>query len=162
MKSIRRSYTLARARHGFSKRGGGGFSLIEVMVAMVVLSIGLLSLAALQAAAVRHSYVSFQRSVANLHVQDAVERLWTNRCALRNGSVLNTVLTEWDASNSDMSGNKLYLPNWAGQITGTQGLAVPIGTYTITVTWTERPTVQGQTGPTQTFTHTANIPFLNC
>ncbi len=72
----------------------GGFSLIEVLVAIVVLSIGLLSLAGLQTAAIRNSYASYQRSLANLQTQDAVERLWVNRCALQRAAVLNTIQTE--------------------------------------------------------------------
>ncbi len=54
-----------------------GFTLIEALVAVLVLSLGLLGVAAMQLKALQSSHVSFQRSIATLAAQDAVERLWT-------------------------------------------------------------------------------------
>lgn len=53
-----------------------GFTLIEALVAILVLSIGLLGIAAMQLKAVQSSHVAYNRSMATLAAQDAVERLW--------------------------------------------------------------------------------------
>lgn len=57
-------------------RGQKGFTLIEVLIAVFVLSIGLLGLAMLQMQALRSSLFSYQTSVANMIAKDAKERLW--------------------------------------------------------------------------------------
>nr|WP_221187800.1 type IV pilus modification protein PilV [Halomonas stenophila] len=56
--------------------GVRGFTLIEALVAVLVLSIGLLGVAAMQLKALQSSHVSHQRTIASMAAQDAVERLW--------------------------------------------------------------------------------------
>jgi type IV pilus assembly protein PilV len=53
-----------------------GFTLLEVLIALVVLSIGLLGLAFLQINALQSSLFSYQTTVANMIAKDAKERLW--------------------------------------------------------------------------------------
>lgn len=53
-----------------------GFTLLEALIALVVLSVGLLGVAALQLKSVQSSHLSYNRSIATLAAQDAVERLW--------------------------------------------------------------------------------------
>ena len=64
----------------------GGFNLIEVMVALAVLSIGLLGIAALQIQGVRFNYGSFSRSQAIMIASDFAERMYANRPAMLNGN----------------------------------------------------------------------------
>lgn len=59
-----------------SRHQSVGFTLIEALVALLVLSFGLLGVAAMQLKAMQSAHVSYQRSVATLAAQDAVERLW--------------------------------------------------------------------------------------
>lgn len=56
-----------------------GFSLIEVLVALFVLSIGLLGFAGLQATTVRSTQYAELRSQATVMAQDIVERIRLNR-----------------------------------------------------------------------------------
>lgn len=56
-----------------------GFSLVEVLVALLVLAIGLLGLAGLQARGVSTNYSALQRSQATLYAHDIVERMRANR-----------------------------------------------------------------------------------
>ncbi len=53
-----------------------GFTLLEVLVAVLVLSVGLLGIAGLQLKALQGAHLGYQRSVASLSAQDAQERLW--------------------------------------------------------------------------------------
>lgn len=53
-----------------------GVSLIEVLVAALVLAIGLVGLAGLQLTAVKASHSSYYRSVATMIALDAEERAW--------------------------------------------------------------------------------------
>jgi type IV pilus assembly protein PilV len=56
-----------------------GFTLIEVMVALLVLCIGLLSVALLQVQGVRFNYGSYSRSQAVILANDYAERIYANR-----------------------------------------------------------------------------------
>ncbi|PJG59412.1 type IV pilus modification protein PilV [Aeromonas cavernicola] len=56
-----------------------GFSLLEVMIASVVLSLGLLGLVALQTQAKFASYEARQRTIASWLANDMVERVRINR-----------------------------------------------------------------------------------
>jgi len=60
-------------------RALAGFSLIEVLVALLVLSIGLLGIAMLQIQGVRFNYGSYSRSQAVLLANDFAERMYANR-----------------------------------------------------------------------------------
>lgn len=53
-----------------------GFTLLEALIAVLVLSFGLLGVAAMQLKAMQSSHLSYHRSIATLAAQDAVERLW--------------------------------------------------------------------------------------
>ncbi len=55
-----------------------GFTLIEALVAVLVLSLGLLGASAIQLKALQTAHVSFQRTIATMAAQDAVERLWVD------------------------------------------------------------------------------------
>ena len=55
---------------------GGGFSLVEVLVALLVLSLGVLGMAGLQLKSLQGAQVAKQRSQATLAAEDFGERLW--------------------------------------------------------------------------------------
>lgn len=55
-----------------------GFSLLEVLVALLVLSIGLLGLAALQTTGLKFSQQSYQRTQATLQAYDMLDRIRAN------------------------------------------------------------------------------------
>jgi type IV pilus assembly protein PilV len=58
-----------------------GFSLIEILVALLVLSIGLLGLAALQTFGLKYNQQSYQRTQAVFQAYDIVDRIRANRIA---------------------------------------------------------------------------------
>ena len=65
--------------------GQGGFTLLEVLVALIVLSIGLLGLSGLQTTGLRNNHSAFLRSQATLVTTDIIDRMRANRDAARDG-----------------------------------------------------------------------------
>lgn len=60
------------------RRQQRGFNLIEVLVALVVLSLGLLGIAGLQISSVRNTQGSYYRSLATVFMNDLAERVYAN------------------------------------------------------------------------------------
>lgn len=56
-----------------------GFTLIEVLVALMVLSLGLLGLAALQTVGLKYNNQSYQRTQAVLQAYDIIDRMRANK-----------------------------------------------------------------------------------
>lgn len=67
-------------------RASAGFSLVEVLVALVILSIGLLGLAGLQTRGVRDNHGAYLRTQATLSAKDLVDRMRANRSAALAGT----------------------------------------------------------------------------
>jgi type IV pilus assembly protein PilV len=62
-----------------------GFTLIEVLIAIVIFSIGLLGIASLQIAGMRFTHGSQLRSVATLQAESIVDLMRANTFGVRNG-----------------------------------------------------------------------------
>lgn len=62
-----------------------GFSLVEALIALLVLSLGLVGVAAMQLKALQSASVGYQRSVVTLAAVDAQERLWAALAQLPSG-----------------------------------------------------------------------------
>ena len=65
-----------------------GFSLVEVMVAVLVLAIGLLGIAGLQSAALANNLIAYQYTQAATLAQALIERMRANRQGVIDGSYL--------------------------------------------------------------------------
>lgn len=63
-----------------------GFSLIEVLVALLVLSIGLLGLAALQTTSLKYNTESYTRTQATLLAYDIIDRMRSNLAGVSAGN----------------------------------------------------------------------------
>lgn len=57
----------------------GGFTLIEVLIALVILAVGLLGMATLMTSSLQSSQGAYRRSQASLMAYDIVERMRFNR-----------------------------------------------------------------------------------
>lgn len=66
-------------------RTQGGYTLLEVLVALVVLSIGLLGLGLLQATSLQDNTKAYLRSIAVVRAYDMADRMRTNIDAVRAG-----------------------------------------------------------------------------
>lgn len=66
-------------------RRRSGFTLLEVLVAMVVLSVGLLGLSGLQTTSLRNNQSALLRSQATLVSKDIIDRMRANRASAIGG-----------------------------------------------------------------------------
>lgn len=95
-----------------SLRHDPGFTLVEALVALVVLAVGVLGLASMQLKAMQGAHVSYQRSVATMAAQDMVERLWIQ---LGMQGVGSDVVTCPSADDTLLIKNPDYDPDVAGE-----------------------------------------------
>jgi type IV pilus assembly protein PilV len=63
-----------------------GFSLLEVLIALLVLSVGLLGIAGLQTVSLRFNHQSYERTQATVLISEMFEKITANPVAARAGS----------------------------------------------------------------------------
>ena len=131
-----------------------GFTLLEVLIALLVLSIGLLGLAALQTTGLRSNEMASMRTTSTMLAYDISDRMRANPQGILDGDyVINTgpiTGTPTDCTSNDCTTAQLALydldqwkdavatlPGGLGDITQTAG---PPLTHTITVRWDENRT----------------------
>lgn len=124
--------------------------MLEVLVAIVVLSIGLLGMAGLIATGMRNNQIAYYRSVATQQTLDMADRMRANLAGVRGGNydALAAIIpvaadcvaatctvpqmavydhAQWNTANSRL------LPGGVGTIAGTLA-----GGFLITMMWTEK------------------------
>jgi len=141
-----------------------GFTLIEALVALLVLSIGMLGVAAMQLKALQGAHAAYQRSIASLAAQDAQERLWA-QLAVGDGAC-----PSWDDAKDigNEDGVASWEASWAGYLrdfdkneAGNGGSVSPSGNpnddceFDITVSWSESR-FAGEGDPV--FSYTVRLP----
>ncbi|MCR4300974.1 MAG: type IV pilus modification protein PilV [Sulfuricaulis sp.] len=130
-----------------------GFSLVEVLIALLVLSIGLLGLAALQTTGLRFTQQSYQRTQAVILTYDMFDRIRTNpegkllgkydtvldgtipsvalnKCTA--GTCTPSEMADWDVANWNTTITQL-LSQGTGAISTNPATAI----RTITIKWVE-------------------------
>lgn len=85
------------------KRHQCGFTLIEILVSLVVLAIGLLGLAGLQAAGMRNNNSAYHRSQATILAYEIIDRMRVNRTEALTGSY-DVALATGPAANQPCEG----------------------------------------------------------
>ncbi|CAO1668206.1 Type IV pilus modification protein PilV [Halomonas sp. NYA30] len=89
-----------------------GFSLIEALIALVVLSIGLIGVAAMQLKALQSATAGYQRSVVTLAAVDAQERLWAELAQLADGDDCSVITPQQARSPSNDSVEEQWKEWW--------------------------------------------------
>ena len=89
-----------------------GLTLIEILVALVVLSIGLIGIALLQINSLKFAHSSYYSSVASSIALDLEERLWVSLGAAGGGclSDVSDVITDLTAVWTDTDGERVAVP----------------------------------------------------
>jgi len=88
-----------------------GFSLTEVLVAILVLAVGLLGLAALQIAGVRSNQTAYYRSIATQLAYDIADRMRANPVGVTDGVYSSNKLLIADTDLTDQCENGSCTPD---------------------------------------------------
>jgi type IV pilus assembly protein PilV len=134
------------------ERGSAGFTLIEVLIAVVVLSIGLLGLAGLQTTGLRNNQDAYARTQATTLANDMADRIRSNIAGFTAGNYDNTATltanceTNTGCNPQQMAQNDTARWNQAlaALPSGQGGVATNGGIVTVTVFWDSNRT--GVTG----------------
>ncbi len=82
-----------------NRHAQSGFTLLEALIALLVLSIGLLGVAAMQLRALQSAHMGYQRAVVSLAAIDAQERAWAglaqSPASARACPQANTMTADW-------------------------------------------------------------------
>lgn len=108
-----------------------GFSLLEVLVAVVVLSMGLLGLAGLQVLGLKFNHQSYERTQATLLTYDIIDRMRANPAGANFYATATPTLTNCVSSNctpEDLAKHDLY--EWKKTINASRMLSRGTGTIT--------------------------------
>ena len=160
MHLIKRTPDTVTSTAGYTGNKQQGFTLLEVLIALLVLSIGLLGLAALQTTGLRSNEMASMRTTSTMLAYDITDRMRANPQGITDGDyVIDTGAvtgTPTDCTSNDCTTAQLALydldqwknaiarlPGGLGDITQTAG---PPLTHTITIRWDENRT--GATGTT--------------
>jgi type IV pilus assembly protein PilV len=100
-----------------------GFTLVEIMIALVVLSVGLVALAGLQISAIRGNAFSKRMTTAVSIANEKMEQLKNSSYA----NILSESSTQVNQSNM----------NFTRQVTVTNGPLANTKTLNVTVTWSD-------------------------
>lgn len=116
-----------------------GFSLLEVLVTLVILSLGILGLAGLQSASLKNGHSALLRAQAAQYAHDMADRMRVNRTAAIAGHY-NRLLTDPAPTGSTLA--NADLKGWLRQVgslpEGRAAISVnSAGVTTITVRWDE-------------------------
>jgi type IV pilus assembly protein PilV len=142
-----------------TRRRSGGFSLIEVLIAVLILAIGLLGLAGLQTYSLQSNLNAYQRSQANTLIYEIIDAMRTNREIARAGGYnLDFGVVPAGASIADLDriGWRLRVTTLlpAGD-TRIQSLGGDL--FTVSIRWDDSKRAGAAAGTTQTFTVTTQL-----
>lgn len=135
---------------GLTRQVQKGFSLLEVLVTILVLSLGLLGMAALVTTGMRSNNVAQFRSIATQQTLDIADRMRANLAGVRAGSYDNLAAgipasndcTAVECTAAQMAAfdhmqwntaNARFLPGGRGTVAGNL-----VNGFTITIMWTEK------------------------
>jgi type IV pilus assembly protein PilV len=119
-----------------------GFTLIEVLIAVLIMSIGLLSLALTQGNSMRNTHSSYLRTQATLMSDDILDSIRANRANAENGDYDIAIGVPVSGSGTMALDD---LTAWKGNLAamlpagdGSIARDAPSGEFTVIVQWKDR------------------------
>lgn len=126
-----------------------GFGLLEVLITVVILAIGLLGLAGLQATGLKYNHSAYNRSQSSILAYDIIDRMRANQVAIANyvtatATEKSNCMTLAGCTPFEMVQNDLF--EWETVIAatfaaGTGAISVDGSgtntTYTVEITWND-------------------------
>ena len=117
-----------------------GFTLLEVLVALLIVSIGLIGLAGLMSTSLKNNQGASQRSQATWLTYDLLDRMRANRTAALGGSYNTTSIKSYSGSGSvaatDLTQWKAELAN---ALPGSDAVVTVAGNLaTVNIQWDDR------------------------
>lgn len=136
-----------------------GFSLVEVLVALVVLSIGLLGVASMQVQAMKYNTDAYLRTQATTLAYDLIDRMRANNVGasnqlyVSNSGAVPTPSVNCDTQSCNTNQLATYdLSQWYNTLQARLPASATVSTvtfnggqYTITIQWMERELALSQT-----------------
>jgi len=154
---------LSKTNRSISKQKHvSGFTLVEVLIALIIMSVGMLGIAGLYVHSLQAGSTSLFRHHAVTLAGDIADRIRANPRAgpayALGGANNNCTTGTLDCNRAEMAANDIFLwdaqaaatlPNGAVAIVFNNGVAPP--TYQITITWTQ---------PGEVLNYSITIPVL--
>lgn len=120
-----------------------GMTLVEALVALVVLSVGLLGVAGLQLSSLRNNHNAHLRSQATALAYDIMDRMRANRVAARAGEynvAIDGTISGVTIAATDVNAWRAALAATLPAGEGAVDLVAGTNQVTITIQWSERVT----------------------
>ena len=128
-----------------------GITLIESLVALLVVTIGISAIINLQFRSVGYSFDSYQQGIAIIQANDLVERTWAGACYLDDEDVQDQIIFDWCTAHSIKSSTCSQTSiSFAGS------------EVDISITYEFDDKVIASSGSPQSFIYSAKVPKLNC
>ena len=151
----------ALEQSGLRIKAQSGFTLIEVLVALLVLAIGLVGIASLQIAGLRNAHSSYYTSIASSAALDFEERLWLAMTDINQGCIdpdtVDNIIDDMETAWGGDGGGTITIPGLQVNLIdlSTAGLADDDywAEVRINVAWTDSRFGQAQ----ETFPYTARV-----
>ncbi len=119
-----------------NRKSQSGFSMVEILVSILILSFGLLGLAALQAVAMKNSHSAYYRNQATIMAHEVLDRIRANPGAANaNVASYNIALVAPAPAGAAIA--NIDLSEWKNHIAA----SLPVGQGGVTVTNTNQVAV---------------------
>jgi prepilin-type N-terminal cleavage/methylation domain-containing protein len=149
---------------GFQMKAQSGFTLIEVLVALLVLAIGLVGIASLHIAGLRNAHSSYYTSIASSAALDFEERLWLAMTDINEGCIdsvtVDDIIDELEAAWGGGAGGTVTIPGLQVNLVNFDTARLDVDSefdhwaeVRINVSWTDGRFVQA----VETFPYTARV-----
>ena len=141
-----------------------GFTMVEILIAMLILAIGLLGVAGVQVLALKETTDANIQSQVNFYAQNIVEQMRADLKGVKAGDY-NTI-TSSGCSSCSTAFEKSVVNSWLQEVNtnipgGKGAVSVASGVATVTITWSQRGSAASDQSSVNTKTYTLIARIIN-